>query len=78
MDAFARGLKIAAAMLKDKALLKFITARYKGWDSALGSKIEKGKMGFASLEQYALANGEPKVQSGRQELIENVLNEYIK
>jgi xylose isomerase len=78
MDAFARGLKIAAAMLKDKALLKFITARYKGWDTALGSKIEKGKMGFASLEQYALANGEPKVQSGRQELIENVLNEYVK
>jgi xylose isomerase len=78
MDAFARGLKIAANLVKDKALARFIDARYKGWDAGLGAKIEKGKMNFAQLEQFALANGEPKVQSGRQELIENVLNEYIK
>jgi len=78
MDAFARGLKIAANLLKDKALSRFIAARYKGWDGAFGRKIEKGQMDFARLEKHALAGGEPKVQSGRQELIENVLNEYIK
>ncbi|MGQ9651013.1 MAG: xylose isomerase [Phycisphaerae bacterium] len=78
MDAFARGLKIAAGLIKDKALSRFLTARYKGWDEALGRKIEKGQMDFNKLEKYVLANGEPKVQSGRQELIENILNEYIK
>ncbi len=78
MDAFARGLKIAANLLKDKALSRFIAARYKGWDGAFGRKIEKGQMDFTRLEKHALAGGEPKVQSGRQELIENVLNEYIK
>jgi len=78
MDAFARGLKIAANLNKDKALAKFIAARYKGWNAGLGRKIEKWQMDFTKLEKYALANGEPKVQSGRQELIENVLNEYIK
>lgn len=78
MDAFARGLKIAARLVKDKALSKFVDARYKGWDGPLGRKIEKWQMDFGKLEQYALANGEPKVESGRQELIENVLNEYIK
>jgi xylose isomerase len=78
MDAFARGLKIAASLVRDKALSKFVAARYKGWNTGLGRKIEKWQMDFKKLEKYTLAHGEPKVQSGRQELIENVLNEYIK
>ncbi len=77
MDAFARGLKNAAAMLKGKKFEKAIAKRYAGWDTTFGRKIETGKVGFAELEAYSLKNGEPKVQSGRQELLENLLNEYI-
>lgn len=77
MDAFARGLKIAARLIKDKPLEKFIAGRYKGWDTAFGKQIEQGKVGFKELEQYTLKNGEPAVQSGRQEMLENILNEYI-
>ncbi len=78
MDAFARGLKIAAQLIKDKVFDSFIKERYAGWDKDLGKKIESGKVGFEELEEYTLKNGEPTVQSGRQEMLENMLNEYIK
>jgi xylose isomerase len=77
MDAFARGLKNAAKLIKDKVLDKAISERYKGWAGELGSKIEKRKIGFEELEAYILKNGEPALQSGRQELLENLLNDYI-
>ncbi|MDH7601789.1 MAG: xylose isomerase, partial [Armatimonadota bacterium] len=78
MDAFARGLKIAARLIEDKVLETFIADRYSGWDSSLGRDIEARKVGFEELEKYTLEHGEPAVKSGRQELIENVLNEYIR
>jgi xylose isomerase len=77
MDAFARGLKAAAKMLKDGKFEKFIAKRYAGWNSDLGKKIEAGKVGFKELEAFTLRHGEPKIQSGRQELLENILNQYI-
>ena len=77
MDAFARGLKIAAKMIKDKTLAKFVARRYAGWDKGLGAKIEAGEVGFAELEAWTLEHGEPQVQSGRQEMLENIVNEYI-
>ncbi len=78
MDAFARGLKIAAKLIEDKALELFVSERYAGWDSPLGKDIESGKAGFTELEHYTLTNAEPIPKSGRQELIENVLNDYIR
>lgn len=77
MDAFARGLKIAARLLKEKPLEKFIKQRYGGWDRGVGKEIETGKADFDSLEAYTLKKGEPKVVSGRQEMLENILNDYI-
>lgn len=77
MDAFARGLKNAARLIKDRVLEKAIQKRYAGWDTAFGKKVESGKMDFAKLEAFILENGEPKPQSGRQELLENILNEYL-
>jgi xylose isomerase len=77
MDAFARGLKTAAAIRADGRIDQFITERYKTWDSGVGSEVEAGKTTLADLEKYALANGEPMVASGRQEMIEGLLNEFI-
>ena len=77
MDAFARGLKNAAKMLKEKKFEKAVQKRYAGWDTAFGKKIEKRSIGFKELEDYTLKNGEPQVQSGKQELLENILNDYI-
>ena len=78
MDAFAQGLKIAAAMRKDGVLADFVKQRYSSWDSGIGAEIEKGKASFETLEKYMLEKGEvtPNV-SGRQEYLENVVNRYM-
>ncbi len=78
MDCFARGLKIAARLMKDKAIEKFVQKRYAGWNKGIGKLIEEGKVGFADLEAYTVKNGEPKIVSGRQEYLENILNDYIR
>ncbi len=77
MDAFARGLKNAARMIQDKVFENAVKDRYKGWSEDLGKQIEGKKVGFEELEAYTIKNGEPKVQSGKQELLENYLNDYI-
>ncbi len=78
MDAFARGLKIAAAIRADGRLKEFVKNRYRSWDSGIGKKIESGKTSFKTLETYILKKGEvTKNESGRQEFHENLINEFI-
>jgi xylose isomerase len=78
MDAFARGLKAAAAIRADGRIDRFLRERYASWDSGLGAEIERGSHSFASLEKIALANPDPvQSGSGRQELLENILNEML-
>jgi xylose isomerase len=78
MDAFARGLKIAAAIRQDGRLAEFVEQRYASWDSGIGAKIEAGKLDFAGLESYMLKQGEPAANvSGRQEFLENLINEFV-
>jgi xylose isomerase len=78
MDAFARGLKIAAAIRKDGRLADFLKQRYASWDSGIGAKIESGKSNFKDLEAYMLKKGEADANvSGRQEFLENLINEFI-
>ncbi len=78
MDTFARGLKIAAAIRADGALADVLKQRYASWDSGVGAEIEAGKHSLESLEQYMLkkGNSDPN-QSGRQEMLENLINQYI-
>jgi xylose isomerase len=78
MDAFAHGLKIAAAMRADGQLEKLLKDRYATWDSGLGAEIEGGKHSLASLEKLMLQKGESAPnRSGRQEMIENLINTYL-
>ncbi len=78
MDAFARGLKIAVAMRADGALDKIVKERYTSWDTGVGAEIESGKASFATLEKYMLDKGEATPnRSGRQEMIENLINTYL-
>jgi xylose isomerase len=78
MDTFARGLKIAAAIRKDGRLDEFVRERYRSFDSGIGRQIEKRKVGFEELSDYALKMGEVTTnQSGRQEYLENLINEFI-
>jgi xylose isomerase len=78
MDAFAKGLKIAARLRADSVLRDFVKKRYASWDSGLGQQIEQGKLGFEDLEKYMLEKGNPERNvSGRQEMLEGVLNRYF-
>ena len=77
MDAFARGLKAAAAIRADGRIADFVKNRYSSWDGGIGAEIEAGKLDFDQLTDYVLRNGEPVVGSGRQELMENILNELL-
>jgi xylose isomerase len=79
MDAFAQGLKIAAAIRKDGVFADFVKQRYATWDTGVGAEIEAGKHTLTTLEQYMLKKGEAdKNASGRQEYLENVFNRYMK
>ena len=78
MDAFARGLKIAAAIRADGGLAAFVKNRYRSWDSGIGAEIESGRASLESLEAYMLQKGDiwPN-ESGRQEMLENLINRYL-
>lgn len=78
MDAFARGLKTAMAIRKDGRLEAFMKDRYGSWDGGIGAKIEAGKVSLEDLEAYMLKKGDiAGNKSGRQEYLENLINEFI-
>jgi xylose isomerase len=78
LDAFARGLKIAAAIRADGQLERLLKDRYASWSGGLGAEIEAGKHTFATLEKIMLQKGDAMPnKSGRQEMIENLINTYL-
>jgi xylose isomerase len=77
MDAFARGLEIAWSILEDGRLQELVDARYAGWQTEFGQKIMEGVKTLADCEDHVLRHGEPVRASGRQEYVENLINEFI-
>jgi xylose isomerase len=77
MDTLARGLVIADNILQKSDIPKMKKARYASFDSGNGAKFEKGELGLAELAALA-EKGEPKQISGKQELYEAILNQYIR
>jgi xylose isomerase len=78
MDACARGLLIAAAMIEDGTLDDFVKERYAGWNGKEGRAILAGKRSLDDLSDYVLKKKiEPQPKSGKQEYLEELLNRYI-
>ncbi len=77
MDTFARGLLIAQKIIDDKALSDFVKQRYSSYSSGIGARIMSGKAGLEEVEKWALKQGTPVLESGRQEMLENIINSYI-
>jgi len=78
MDTCARGLEVAGRMIEDGKLTDVINARYDGWDKDLGSRILKKELSMEDLESHVLGqNLEPQPRSGRQEMVENLVNRYL-
>ncbi|MDR0542532.1 MAG: xylose isomerase [Dysgonamonadaceae bacterium] len=77
MDAFARALETAAAILEKSPYQKMLKDRYASFDSGEGKKFEEGKLSLEDLVKYAQSKGEPAQISGKQELYEAIVNMYI-
>ncbi len=77
MDSFARGLKIAHKIREDGVLADFVSERYKSFKSGIGRKVMRGETNFRELERYIHKNGEPPKISGREEMLENLINSYL-
>jgi xylose isomerase len=78
MDAYALAFKIARRIHADGKLEGFVAERYASFDTGYGKDIEKGRVGFKELNKLVLTKlGEPKLRSGKQEYLENIVNAYL-
>ncbi len=76
MDAMARALEAAAAIVSESPYCKMFKERYSSFDGGKGKEFEEGKLTLEQLVDYAKANGEPAQTSGKQELYEAIVNMY--
>jgi xylose isomerase len=77
MDVFARALIIADSILKDSNYLEMLKNRYASYDSGQGAQFEAGNLSLEDLYNIAKEKGEPAMTSGKQELLEQLINWYI-
>ena len=79
MDTFALGLRAAAKIIEDGRVDNFVNDRYSSWKNGIGADIVAGKVTLEDLEKYALAKGDviDSVTSGRQEMLEAIVNNVI-
>lgn len=77
MDTIARGLLIADRILRESNYAKMKADRYASYDSGNGAAFERGELDMAQLRDLAVSMGEPKQISGKQELFESIINQYI-
>lgn len=78
MDAMARALLNAAAIIDESPLPKMLEERYASFDSGEGKRFENGELSLEDLVAYAKKAGEPKQISGKQELYETIVALYCK
>lgn len=77
MDAFARSLMIADDIMTHSDYSALRDKRYGTFKSDLGLKFEKGELSLVDMHAYTRKNGEPAQISGKQEMFENLINQYI-
>jgi len=78
IDALARGLLGAARLIEEGELAAHVERRYAGWQGELGKRILDGHCSLADLSDHVLADGiEPRPRSGRQEMLENLINRRV-
>lgn len=77
IDTFARALVIALDLLEHSTLTSDRQARYASFDQGKGSDFEAGRLTLEDLRDHAASSGEPQTISGKQERIENLINDRI-
>jgi xylose isomerase len=77
MDSFAVGLEVAQRIIDDGKLGNFVKNRYASFDTGDGARFAKGELSFEELAGLGLAYGTAGITSGKQERLENILNQYL-
>ena len=77
MDAFARALLAAEAILENSPYRRLRSERYASFDQGAGREFERGNLSLIDLARIATSHDEPPLRSGRQEFFENILNRYL-
>jgi len=77
MDTFSRALLIADKLVIEKRITDFRDNRYLSFHEPEAVKFEKGELNIEDLHKFAIEKGEPELQSGKQELIESIINNAI-
>ncbi len=77
MDAMARALLIAVDILENSQYPQMLKDRYASYDDGMGRRFENGELTLEQVADYARANGEPELVSGKQELFEAIVNLHI-
>ena len=77
MDVFARALLVANDIMKESKYPDLMKDRYASFKRGNGAKFAKGKLSLEDLSKIATKKGEPKMRSGKQEMFENIINQYI-
>ena len=77
MDTLARGLLTADNILKNSDYLNMKKNRYASFDYGDGANFESGELGLVDLKNIASKNGDPRQISGKQELFESLVNNYL-
>ena len=77
MDAYARALVIADRINSEGKLEAFKASRYASFNQADGQRFEAGELSLSGLRDMALNSSEPALESGKQEWVECMLNDYM-
>jgi len=77
MDAFARGVRAAAALRADGELASFVAHRYRSWSDDHARAIESGTLSLAECERLMRDAPEPTLESGRQEHLQSLVDEAV-
>ncbi len=77
MDTFAKGLLVADKLYSDKVLEDFVADRYESYTEGIGKKIVEGTTDLEELAAYAIDHDHIENKSGRQEMLEDIVNRYI-
>ncbi|WP_299484934.1 xylose isomerase [uncultured Allomuricauda sp.] len=76
-DTFARALLIADAVIQQSPYESLLNKRYASFNSGKGAEFSAGELSLTDLYDYAKGKGEPEQISGKQELFENIINQYV-
>ena len=77
VDTFAKALIAADAIKSNSIFDKLRRERYSSFDSGVGKDFEDGKLSLLDLYKWSYKNQDIEMKSGKQELYESIINQFI-